>query len=123
MALVPGGDRFTAAERRDIDQTIRKAEELSRCEFSVFVGTAEGDSHAFATRLHNTLAAPARSVLIMVDPTARALEIVTGAHVRRHLSDAETELAAQAMSSDFAQDELVGGLRRGIQMLAAHACG
>lgn len=121
MALVPAGDRFTDAERRDIDATIRTAEELSRCEFSVFVGSAEGDPHAFATSLHNTLAAPARTVLIMVDPDARVVEIVTGREVRRHLSDAETELAAMEMTSDFAQDDLVGGLRRGIQMLAAHA--
>ena len=57
----------------------------------------------------------------MVDPDQRALEIVTGGYVRRTLTDSEVELAALAMQSDFAAGDLVGGLKRGIQMLADHA--
>ena len=72
------GDRFTAAERVDLDETIRKAERLSRVEFSVFVGHAEDEPRPFAVSLHRALAAPARSVLVMVDPDARAVEVVTG---------------------------------------------
>ena len=115
------GDPFSATERAALDAAIRKAEQLSRAEFSVFVGKAEGEARAFATRLHNSLVAPARSVLIMVDPTARAIEVVTGQFVRRTLSDSEVELAVIAMQTAFAEGDLVGGLRRGIQMLAEHA--
>lgn len=115
------GDPFSAAERAALDAAIRKAEQLSRSEFSVFVGKAEGDARAFATRLHNSLVAPARSVLIMVDPSARAIEVVTGAHVRRTLSDSEVELAVIAMQTAFTEGDLVGGLRRGISLLADHA--
>ena len=115
------GDPFSAAERAALDAAIRKAEQLSRAEFSVFVGKAEGDARAFATRLHNSLVAPARSVLIMVDPTARAIEVVTGAFVRRTLSDSEVELAVIAMQTAFSEGDLVGGLRRGIALLADHA--
>ena len=115
------GDPFSSADRAALDAAIRTAEQLSRAEFSVFVGTAEGDPRAFATRLHNSLVAPARSVLIMVDPNARAIEVVTGEHVRRTLTDSEVELAIIAMQSDFAAGDLVGGLRRGIAMLADHA--
>ena len=115
------GDPFSAAERAALDAAIRKAEQLSRAEFSVFVGRAEGDARAFATRLHNSLVAPARSVLIMVDPTARAIEVVTGEFVRRTLSDSEVELAVIAMQTAFAEGDLVGGLRRGIALLADHA--
>ena len=115
------GDPFSASERAALDSAIRKAEQLSRAEFSVFVGTAEGDTHAFATRLHNSLVAPARSVLIMVDTGARAVEVVTGAHVRRTLRDNEVELAVIAMQTAFAVGDLVGGLRRGVAMLADHA--
>ncbi len=115
------GDHFTNAERFALDEAIRKAEQLSRAEFSVFVGNAESDPREFATRLHNSLVAPARSILIMVDPEQRALEIVTGGYVRRTLSDSEVDLAALAMQSDFAAGDLVGGLKRGIQMLADHA--
>ena len=115
------GDVFTDAERFDLDETIRQAEQLSRVEFSVFVGVAEGDSRAFATSLHNTLVAPSRSILIMVDLEHRALEIVTGGFVRRTLTDRESELCAMAMQTAFSEGDLVGGLKRGIQMLADHA--
>jgi uncharacterized membrane protein YgcG len=118
---VAAGDPFSGAERAALDAAIRKAEQLSRAEFSVFVGKAEGEPRAFATRLHNSLVAPARSILIMVDPTVRAIEVVTGAHVRRTLSDSEVELAIIAMQTAFAEGDLVGGLRRGLALLADHA--
>ncbi len=118
---MPGGESFSSAERFTLDDTIRKAEQLSRVEFSVFVGSADGDPREFATSLHNSLVAPARSILIMVDPAARALEVVTGGYVRRTLTDAEVELAVLQMQSAFAAGDLVGGLRRGITMLAEHA--
>jgi len=115
------GDPFSAADRVGLEETIRRAEQLSRVEFSVFVGNADGDPHDFATSLHNSLVAPARSILIMVDPTARVLEIVTGGWVRRTLRDQQAELAAIAMQSAFSAGDLTGGLRRGIQMLAEQA--
>lgn len=115
------GDLLSNADRQAIDVTIRKSEQLSRIEFSVFVGTCEGDPRAFATRLHNTLVASARSCLIMVDPNARAVEIVTGGHVRQRVSDEEVELAVAAMTTSFAAGDLVGGLRQGISMIAEHA--
>ena len=120
MAQVAAGE-FSSAERYAIDEAIRRAEQLCRYEFSVFVGAAEGDSRAFATQLHNSLVAPPRSILIMVDVAGRALEIVTGGYVRRTLNDAEVELAMLEMRSRFAEGDLVGGLKRGIEMLADHA--
>jgi uncharacterized membrane protein YgcG len=118
---VAAGDPFSGAERAALDAAIRKAEQLSRAEFSVFVGKAEGEPRAFATQLHNSLVAPARSILIMVDPGMRVIEVVTGAYVRRTLSDNEVELAIIAMQTAFAEGDLVGGLRRGIALLADHA--
>ena len=41
--------------------------------------------------------------------------------VRRHLTDAEVELAVLAMTSEFASGKLLNGLQRGIAMLAEHA--
>ena len=116
-----GGDRFTASERYVLDEAIRKAEQLSRVEFSVFAGHAEGEPREFAKRLHAALVTPSRSILIMVDPDARVLEVVTGSWVRRNLRDEEVELAIAEMQSLFAEDDIVGGLRRGILMLADHA--
>ena len=78
MAQVSAGDAFTAPERHEIDKAIRDAETVCRYEFSVYVGASEGETGPFAHRLHSTLTAPDRTVLVMVDPAARILEIVTG---------------------------------------------
>jgi hypothetical protein len=118
---VPSGEGFTPAQRQQIDKAIRDAEMVCRYEFSVFVGPAEGDPRQFAERLHSALVAPNRSVLIMVDPAARHLEVVTGAEARRELEDHEVRLAVIEMQSQFALGDLVGGIVRGIHMLAAYA--
>jgi hypothetical protein len=118
---VAGGNGFNADERYLVDRAIRSAEQACRFEFSVFVGAADGDPAAFAHRLHSALVVPARSVLIMVDPGARRIEVVTGSEVRRHLSDRAVELAVLQMGSAFEADDLVGGLTRGVSMLAEHA--
>ena len=112
---------FTASQRVALDEAIRAAEQVSRFEFSVFVGTAEGEPRAFAERLHAALSTPPRSVLVMVDPAARTLEIVTGREVRRVLTDHEVALAVLEMRTEFASGDLVRGLRRGISMLAMQA--
>lgn len=118
---MPAGDAFTSEQRFEIDRAIRDAETLSRYEFSVFVGAAEEEARPFAERLHATLTAPDRSVLVVVDPSARILEIVTGAEVHRHLDDSQVRLAALEMQSAFAAGDLVGGIVRGLMMLAEHA--
>ena len=112
------GDGFSSDQRYELDRAIRAAETVCRYEFSVFVGAAEGEAGPFAQRLHASLVAPARSVLIMVDPAARLLEIVTGSVVRRDLTDDAVRLAAVAMESAFAQGDLVGGIKRGLAQLA-----
>ncbi|WP_295661289.1 DUF5130 family protein [uncultured Nocardioides sp.] len=120
MAPVPSGE-LTPRQRAEIDKAIRFAEQVSRFEFSVFRGIAQGDPARYARMLHAALVAPARSVLILVDPTVRALEVVTGAEVRRHLPDRQVELAVLAMQTLFSEGDEVGGLVRGIAMLAEHA--
>ncbi len=117
------GDLFSNADRLAIDSTIRKCEQQSRIEFSVFVGEADGDPRPFATQLHNTLVAPSRSVLIMVDPLARVIEVVTGGYVRSKITDSEVELAIAAMQTSFAAGDIASGIRQGISMIAEHATG
>ncbi len=112
------GDGFSADQRYEIDRAIRAAETVCRFEFSVYVGAAEEESGPFADRLHSSLIAPARSVLIMVDPAARLLEIVTGSAVRRVLADDSVRLAAVAMETAFTAGDLVGGITRGVSQLA-----
>lgn len=120
MAPVASGE-LTSRERAELDRVIRSAEQISRVEFSVFRGVSEGDTRAFAESLHAALAAPDRSILIMVDPVLRVIEVVTGAEVRRTLSDRAVELAVLAMQTEFAQGNEVGGISRGINLMAEHA--
>ena len=116
------GEALSDTDRLALDKSIRLAEQASRFEFSVYVGPVEGeDTRAWATRLHNRLVVPARSVLILVDPRRRVVEVVTGGDVRRFLTDAEVERAVDAMSSEFAAGHLLAGLQRGIAMLAERA--
>lgn len=118
---MPAGDAFTASERHEIDRAMRDAETMCRYEFSVYVGAADEEARPFAERLHAALVAPSRSVLILVDPAARILEIVTGTEARRVLDDAEVKLAAMTMQTAFAAGDLVGGIKAGVMQLADHA--
>ena len=116
-----GGDAFSGAQRHQIDKAIRDAETMCRYEFSVFVGHSDGETRPFAERLHAALVAPERSVLVMVDPGAQILEVVTGREARRVLDDQVVGLAVMTMESAFANGDLVGGITRGVQQLAEHA--
>lgn len=118
---MPAGDTFTAAQRQEIDRAVRQAEQLCRLEFSVFVGRSEGETRPFAERLHSTLTAPDVSVLVLVDPAARLLEVVTGRQARVALDDRQVELTVLGMKSDFAAGDLAGGIARGVRQLAEHA--
>ncbi len=120
---VPGGEGFSAAERQQIDKAVRDAESETRFEFSVYVGPADEDTRAFAERLHAALVTPPRSVLLMVDPVARVLEVVTGEQARRELGDDEVRLALADMQTQLAHGDLAGGIVRGINRLAAYARG
>jgi uncharacterized membrane protein YgcG len=118
---VATGETFSSAQRHEIDKAIRDAETLSRLEFSVFVGRSEGETRPFAERLHAALTAPDRSVLVLVDPAARLLEIVTGLEAHRVLDDAQVKLASLTMQTAFAEGDLAGGITRGVLQLAEHA--
>jgi hypothetical protein len=118
---VASGDAFSSAQRHEIDRAIRDAEGLCRLEFSVFVGRADGETRPFAERLHSSLTVPDRSVLVLVDPAARLLEVVTGTQAHRVLDDAAVKLAVLTMQGAFAAGDLVGGITQGVRQLAEHA--
>lgn len=115
------GELLSATDRRAIQRAVSNAEEQSDFEFSVCIDEAEGDERAYAEHLHAGLAEPDRSVLVLLDPVARRLEIVTGALVRRNLDDSEVALAALGMQTSFAAGDFVGGITQGLQQLAEHA--
>ncbi|MBM9460725.1 DUF5130 family protein [Nocardioides sp. zg-536] len=108
---------LTEAQRAALDVAIRKAEQACRAEISVYVGATTGDARAYATSLHNTLVLPSRSVLVMVDPFQRVVQIVTGGHVRERLTDEESAQAVAVMTEHFERGDLGGGLQQGIELL------
>ncbi len=113
---------FTSHQQDDILRAVRLARQVCGLNFSVHVGPAEGNPRAYARRRHAELGAEAPdSVLVFVDPDARALEIVTGSRARRFADDRACALAAASMTSSFAVRDLAGGLAQGLQVLAEHA--
>lgn len=115
---MPTGDAFTPLQREEIAKAIADAERVSGYRFSVYVGSSGADPRLYAEGLHSELADPDDSVLIMVDPAARRLEVVSGAAVRRTLSNRQVALAVLSMQSSFATGDLTRGLLGGLQQLA-----
>lgn len=120
---VHGVGPLTPHEVDRIDRAIQAAERVSDARFSVLVGAiGDGqDPRDYAVRVHARLERPDHTVLVIVDPGSRVLEIVTGAVIRRSLTDTECRLAAASMESSFVADDLAGGLTAGIQQLATAA--
>ena len=118
---MPAGEFLSPADRRAIQVAVTNAEAQADCAFSVCIDEAEEDPRAYAERLHAGLSAAERSVLVLVDPVARRLEIVTGSTIRRNLDDSEVALAALGMQTSFAAGDFVGGITQGLQQLADHA--
>jgi len=118
---VSAGEAFTPSELGRIERAIHNAETMSGLVFSVFVGVSEEDSRAYAARLHGALPDPPRSVLVMCDPSFKALEIITGDQARRTLEDVECALAVASMQTSFLGGDIVGGLVLGVQQLGEAA--
>lgn len=114
---MPAGDSLTFSELQRIERAVKNAERSSGLTFSVFLGPSEVNARAYAERLHGALEDPDHSVLVLCDPSFRALEIVTGVEARRNLDDLECGLAAASMESSFSGGDIVGGLVVGIQQL------
>ena len=110
----------TPAQRADLQRVVQKARDISGFVFAVYLGPlAEG--RATAIERHASLPDAASAVLVAVDPTARSIEIVTGTNAAIPISERSCELAVLAMTSCFANNDLVGGLREGVTLLAMHA--
>ncbi len=119
---VLAGDGLSFADRRRIDAALATAGRASGLEFEAYLGPAGAAVRDHAYALHSHLPEPERTVLVLCDPDARALEIVTGRATRQFLDDTACRLAIATMTSSFLADDLIGGLERGIQQLgeAAH---
>jgi uncharacterized membrane protein YgcG len=121
---VPSGEdeAFTDAQVREISRAAATASSETGLHYSVYVGGVDGDIRDHAERLHAALGPLAtRAVLIVVAPGDRQLEIVTGSHSSRRLSDRACALAALSMTTSFSGGDLVGGIVTGLRMLSEGA--
>jgi uncharacterized membrane protein YgcG len=118
---VPSGSRepFSDGQVRELSRACSTASRETGLHFSVFIGAAEGDIRDHAERLHAALGPKsARSVLLLVSPQDRQLEVVTGKESARRLSDRACTLAALSMITSFAGGDIVGGVVTGLRMMA-----
>jgi uncharacterized membrane protein YgcG len=120
---VPSGEpAFTSQQALDIERVAQRANAETGLNFSVYVGAADGDIRDAAEQMHAKFGAAApRTVLVMVSPGDRLLEIVTGAESARRLTDRACALAALSMTASFRGGDLVGGILTGVRMLAEAA--
>ena len=118
---MPAGDALAPRDQRQLERAVEVAEQLSRLTFSVYVGSTEERPRSYAEQLHAQLDRPEDSVLVVCDPDARALEIVTGVRARRVLDDFDCRLAAASMRTSFQAGDLLGGLVNGVQQLGQAA--
>jgi uncharacterized membrane protein YgcG len=122
VAQVPAGEAFTPRQSDHIRHAIATAAHETGLRFSVYVGPAEGDVREYAQRLHAALGTDADiGVLVLVEPQARRVEIVTGDAARRRLDDRAAALSSLSMATSFAGGDLFGGIVNGLRMLAQAA--
>lgn len=120
MAPVRSGD-LSGHQRRDLDRAIRAAESRTRFEFSVYVGPTKSTPAEYAERLLSALAAPNRTLLLMVDPERRIVQICTGSDVRARISDAACQQVADSLAEAFAGGNGLWALTGAVDALAAAA--
>jgi hypothetical protein len=117
---VTGGNEITAREREKVQRALDMAREICGLCFSAYVGDLPNERES-AIAAHARLTDPESAVLVAVDPSRRVIEIVTGTTAAKLLDDRSCELAAFTMRSSFQVDDLAGGIRDGLVLLAEHA--
>jgi hypothetical protein len=116
----PAPSALSNGQRADLRAIVNKAREISGYGFAVYLGPLENGRDS-AIEQHAALQSPESAVLVAVDPARRSIEIVTGAAVAANLSNRSCELAVLSMKSCFQADDIVGGVREGVTLLAEHS--
>ena len=118
---MPAGEGFSPRQQDEINRAIELAGRQTGLTYVAYVGPATDDPRAFARKTLAGLPDPDRSVLVVVDPDGRLLEIVAGSVAARDVDDRACALAAATMTSSFAAGDLAGGIASGILLLGEHA--
>ncbi|GII25554.1 DUF5130 family protein [Planosporangium mesophilum] len=112
---------FNTRQLLRLDEALRVADRTTGLTFSVYVGDLDEPVRGHAEKLHGQLTNPDHSVLIVVSPNQRMLEVVTGAAARKRIPDRSAKLAALSMAAAFGGGDLAGGVVTGIAQLANQA--
>jgi hypothetical protein len=115
-----GASPLSDGQRADLGRLVQKARSLCGFGFAVYVGPLP-DGRASALAHHAGLRDAGSAILVAVDPAARLIEIVTGVNTTATLDNRACEFAVLSMKSCFVADDLVGGIREGVNLLAANA--
>jgi uncharacterized protein DUF5130 len=116
-----GARAFTLDQRRSIQRAVDYAEQASGHPFSVYVGDCHGRARDQAEQLHRALPDPSQSVLLLVDPGTRDVEIVVGTQAQMRVDETSAGLAVLAVQSPLGAGDLAGGIVAGLQLLGDHA--
>lgn len=113
---------FSVPQLARIDEALTLAERDTGVHFSVYLGELGSDSRARAEQMLRSVGDKAPdSVLLAVSPGERVVEVVTGAHVARRVTDRAARLAVMSMVASFKEGDLVEGVLGGLRMLADQA--
>jgi len=113
---------FSTRQLSRLDEALTFTTRATGIDFSVYVGALGGQSRARAEELlAGTGDGAADAVLIAVSPAERIVEVVTGAHAERRVSDRAARLAVMAMVASFRDSDLIDGLLSALRMLADQA--
>lgn len=126
--MAAGNERtgLSAAQQERIEHAVSQCRADNGLDVSVVVGDLQiTDLTTFRTAaetVHAALGERAHStVLVVVAPGQRRVEVVTGPAARRRVPDRVAALAVLSMTSSFAGGDLVGGLLDGLRQMAAAA--
>lgn len=114
---MPGGDGFGRRGRGEVQRALQYAGEASGLKFALVVREVGGPVREWAAATHARMVDPPRSVLIVVDPVAHRMEIVTGQRASARLDDAACDAVAVSAVRTIGGGDLVRGLVSALQQL------
>lgn len=113
---------YTTGQREDLVRAVRRAEQVSGLDVSVYLGPAESQpAEDFAIDLLDSLPDPERSLLVHWDTVAERVEFVTGDETDRVLSDSDLAQARAEVETSAEVGLPVDGVVRALDLLAHHA--
>lgn len=122
VGVQPPALPFTPQQLVRLDEALTFSGRATGVHFSVYLGDLGADSRTRAEGMLAGLGVEAQdAVLIAVSPGQRVVEVVTGSHVQRRVTDRGARLAVMAMVASFREGDLAGGLVSALRMLSDQA--